>query len=130
MEQETDIGAIQWRIVIDRCPDYIRDMLFQHIHETKAALSRYPTGGIALLSSGKDARRVIPAVVNDINALRGKIQELELILESSVNMLTGYLNHIQEPVQTETGAVNKEKLPSEEEKAVGNVSLEQAFVDL
>ena len=124
MQKETDIGAIQWRIVIDRCPDYIRDMLFQHIHETKAALSRYPTGGIALLSAGKDSERVIPAVIGDINALRGKLQELELILESSVNMLTGYLNHIQEPFQPEPESL------SEEQVASGNVSLEQAFVDL
>ena len=121
MSDNQNIGAVQWRILIDRCPENVKKMINQYTGELRLLLESYPTAAITLMDSGHhDQATLIAEALKNIARLRVKITEVDLILENSINMLSGYLVHLDEK---DNSARN---IPGDA-VASGEVSIDDAF---
>ena len=95
MSDSQKIGAVQWRIMIDRCPENVKKMMLQYITELKVLLDKYPTAAMALMGDNVDHQVILPDVLKSIAHLRVKINEVDMVLENSINMLAGYIVHLE-----------------------------------
>ena len=95
MNDNQNVGAVQWRILIDRCPENVKKMMLQYISELKQMLDNYPTAAMSLMGDKVDHQVIVPEVLKSIAHLRLKMSELDMVLENSVNMLSGYLVHLE-----------------------------------
>ena len=95
MSDSQKIGAVQWRIMIDRCPENVKKMMLQYITELKVLLDKYPTAAMALMGDNVDHQVILPDVLKSIARLRVKINEVDMVLENSINMLAGYIVHLE-----------------------------------
>jgi len=121
MSDNSNIGAVQWKLVIDRCPQNIKKMLLQHIAELKIYLDSYPTAGMTLLTDKNNQNMIIPDVIRSCAQLRGKINELDMILENSINMLAGYASHLE--------AKSAQVVAQREHQASGDVELDKPLAE-
>jgi len=95
MSDSQNIGAVQWRILIDRCPENVKKMLLQYLAELKILLDTYPTPAMALMGDNVDHQVILPEVLKSIAHLRLKMNEVDMVLENSINMLSGYIVHLE-----------------------------------
>lgn len=116
MSDRQNIGAVQWRIMIDRCPENVKKMMLQYVAELKVLLGNYPTAAMALMGDNVDHQVILPDVLKSIALLRIKMNEVDMVLENSINMLSGYIVHLE----------NRDALPVEvdEEIASGDIGVE------
>ena len=119
MSDSQKIGAVQWRIMIDRCPENVKKMMLQYIAELKVLLDKYPTAAMALMGDNVDHQVILPDVLKSIAHLRVKINEVDMVLENSINMLAGYIVHLEKltamPVEVEEESVASGDITIEEE---------------
>lgn len=121
MSDNQNVGAVQWRIMIDRCPENVRKMMMQYITELKLLLDKYPTAAMTLMGDNVDHQVILPEVLKSIARLRIKISEVDMVLENSINMLSGYILHLE----------NKDAMPVEAEEetlASGDIELEGEMI--
>jgi len=97
MSEVSNVGTVQWKILIDRCPENTRHMLLKYIEEARQVFENYPTAAMCLLGDKVDQTVVIPDVVRSIERLRNCLGELDLILDNSSTTLQAYLQHIAPP---------------------------------
>ena len=95
MSENQNVGAVQWRILIDRCPENVKKMMSQYINELKLMLDSYPTAAMVLMGDKVDHQVIIPEALKGIAHLRLKISETDMVLENATNMLSGYLVHLE-----------------------------------
>ena len=117
MSKKSNLGAVQWKILIERAPENVRVMMFKYMEELRLVLNSYPTPGMCLLGENVDYNLVIPDIIHNINVLRSKMAEVDLVLETSNSTLAAYLEEIQK--------VN----PTEEQISSGDIPLDTEVLE-
>lgn len=92
--RENSMGAISWKINLERCPEEIHHMLSKYLKELIDLLESHPTENLELMRYGDKALAMIPNLIQEIEILRLKMSEVDGILESGQHMLTGYYQHM------------------------------------
>jgi hypothetical protein len=122
MSENQNVGAVQWRIMIDRCPENVKKMLNQYISELRVMLDNYPSPAMTLLGDNVDHEVIVPDALKQIARLRTKMNEVDMILENSINMLSGYLIHLK-------GQDELPNLPTKQQVNTGDLSVDEVVVE-
>jgi hypothetical protein len=59
-------------------------------------MENYPSPAMTLLGDNVDHEVIVPDALKQIARLRAKMNEVDMILENSINMLSGYLIHLKD----------------------------------